>query len=313
MCRKVPFYQYFFVTAVTIHNNENPGLNDSWIDLSLNYPAYSDLSNLAIQYIPPANGYITDLDIIPNKLDTFTIHRIPYSYFFDSYNIMDVEEPHVNDFEVSSDGKYMKIGLSSIIMSSDNHEFIIRVNGKEITDYIFVQMLNYSLFQVFDSEPTAKANTYTIEIIKNNGENINDVIGQEYNCVSGTINYPPDSSITPDEVYFDNANKLLGLTFTGGYRMPLNLQYACQYVITIDGIAYRLRGTADIKYTETGKFTLVFDEADMFDVDFSKINSNSNITFSLNTIMNNKKVSTGLIEASGKPIEDFELKLYIRE
>jgi len=301
------------ITKVTIHNSSTEySSNDNWIDLSLTYPTGIDLSNLRIEYTPSNTIGFTDLANIPNKMSGFILYRtaISDSYIPDNLFVNNAT-PQIEKLYVSSDGKYICFRVSPTIKFIDDYD--IKINGDIWNKY--QEVWDVDSYDVYCyNETGTKASSYTIEITTAESKvKFVDVMGQEYKAISKTFTEFIDSSITVTSATLDLSDKILKLTLAGNWTKYWAC-YACQFVVTIDGVAYRLRNEGEFSEFDDKGVVISFYADNMFDIDLSKLTSTSIATLSLSRIEDTiQKGIDHLMEVSGKPLENFTVNIAITE
>lgn len=298
------------ITDVSINYNSAYSYYANFIDLTLTYPASSDLSQLVIDYTKPAQGGLTDTANIPNQMDSFTLERTLTSDFYGHYAIFD-PTPTIKKLNVSNDGKYLCVEFSPRTMYDD---YKVKVDGVEWDIYLINYSDTYCRLYLNNNNAVSKKDSYQIEVLNSNGGRIKNMLEEEVE-LAATISNPTVPSLTATSATLNLTNKTLSLTYTGDTAGARDIYTSCQYVISLNdanGLTYQFRGEASQSYNgRPNEMTIVFDKEDMFEVDFSKITTASNITLSY--IKQGIVRTSGFSDASGRPIDEFTLNVQVVE
>lgn len=135
-------------------------------------------------------------------------------------------------------------------------------------------------------------------------------MGQEYSSVTKTITDPVNAAITFNSATLDLSEKQLSINFSGDNSYGDINSYGCQYVLTVDGVNYRLRGRSGAYILENGG-NIIFNAPNLFDLDFDNISVGSTVTLSLDYIGN--EYDYGVKDSSGKIINSFTVDVTVTE
>ena len=297
------------ITAVTMHKNNSDNFDpySDWIDLTLMYPAGSDLSNLQISYDPTISA-ITDVANIPNVMNPFIVYRtLPSNgYYGDNYLIND-SVPIISKISVSNDGKYMALYISPRFVYNSNFSFNITGDGVDMGSWVETHgsySIGYSCFYLYNATAT-KASAYNITLTDQQGGKLYDIFGNEYATFTQNNIAPTAYSEVNATAGLNLSSKELTLNLTGTIQKEYYLEYGCQYVLTIDGTSYRLRGIADVdrNYNTQDNTTVTFDAGCLANIDFSKITTPSVVKLSLDSLTTDKDIDSSPGDLSGKPLD----------
>lgn len=298
------------ITAVSLHKNtvERFKPYQNWIDLTLEYPSVTELSKLVITYIPPNEGdKLEDVANIPHSMAKFSLYRDKSAIgnYGGMCTIKDAE-PAITSISASSDGKYLGINVSPKIMTigTSEMEFTVKVNGVEWPMYGGNFSYGYCHINIQNKAAEKQESSYTVEIASRDGGILADAAGDTYNSINQVVNTIEDSTLKAQSAELDMAKKKLTVTYQKDGGMQSALNYGCLYVLTVDGVQYRLRSRGASAVNQAGELQITFDENCMFGVDFAKVTTNSEIKVSLKSI---DKESEGISEVSGKPLDDFDV------
>jgi hypothetical protein len=287
------------ITAVALHKQtgEEFSPNQNWIDLTLQYEAGASINNMEISYTNPGTDGLKDVANIPNNMENFTLYRNLPAETSDSYLIRDAE-PNINRVDVSSDGKYICLTLLPKVQTE---EYKYLVNDEEWTcDAFWYNSVDCRIFLHNDSA-LKKESSYKIEITKADGSKIHDVMDQEYDSVTDTISDPVDSTVSVESATYNMAEKKLTVTLNRDIDNSFRLNYACQYVVKVDGVSYRLRGFAN-EVLDNGKLSLVFDVDNLFELNLAAITTSSKLNIELTPVGTGDFKKIQATEPSGKPL-----------
>lgn len=298
------------ITAVSLHKNTAEGFKpyQNWIDLTLEYPSAADLSKLIITYTPPTSGdKLEDVANTPHPMAKFTLYRdVSATGNYGSSCTIKDSKPVLTSISASSDGKYLSVYVSPIVMSTGAYDmnFAVKVNGKEW------QMnggsYSYSYCRIYLKNDAAEKleTSYEIEITGKDGEVLRDAAGDTYNGVTQVVSSVEDSTLKAKSAELDVVNKKLTLTYDKDGSQQFALSYGCLYVLTVDGVQYRLRSRGTTSVNSSKELQITFDANCMYEVDFTKITSGSEVKMSLKSIDKN---SEGISDVSGKLMDDFDV------
>jgi hypothetical protein len=246
-------------------------------------------------------------------MNNFMLYRTaPNSYPSNIYFIKDAA-PEIEQLIVSDDGKYICLRLSP--KTTSYYDCNIKINDKLWTLESCSYSYDYIEYYLYN-ETAIKETSYNIEITKKDASTkLLDVMGQEYDSVVKTISTPVDSTITATSATLDLSDKILKLTLSGNCSDVYSASYACQYVVTIDGVDYRLIGrlSQDYSIPSTVGAVFSFDSYNLFDIDLSKLTTATTATLSLSILSTDTSSYNGFREASGKPMEAFTVNVTITE
>lgn len=283
----------------------------NYIDFTLTYPYGADLSNLTIVYNPTDNSAFTDVANEPYKMGAFTLCRAASKdSYVGRYIMIKDPEPKITQAYVSDDGKNLAVDVEPAI-ATDLYNCEIYINGVVWTEIGRIYSTDKCKFELYNDAADQMESSYTIEIkYKEGSSKIVDAVGQEYELITETVNDPVVSTITATSAILDLSDKQLNLTYSGDCSNIYDCSYGCQYVMTIDGVEYRLRGYLASEGTKDGG-KVMFTANNLFDLDFEKITTGSSVKISLSPL--GSSTISGIKEASGKMVDSFTIDVAVVE